>query len=265
VEVFSRSGIQNNNPIQESTQMIKFSYKHAAVFLFAALLAAGCQVAPEDPTDAQRAAEAAMDEARAAIARAEDPCTGTGEAGNYLRSAESAFGDQDFAEAERLASQAAAEAERAINECYCRLTGEKIDQIKKHTNLTSDQRNRLRNLERAYERGNCRDAYETARSMASEIAADTTTYRVVRGDSLWRISGRSEVYGDPYQWPLIYKKNTDKIQDADLIYPDQRLDIQTHPTESARDRATQHARTRGAWQLGRVEESDRRYLREARD
>jgi LysM repeat protein len=86
------------------------------------------------------------------------------------------------------------------------------------------------------------------------------TYEVVRGDSLWKISGRSSVYGNPYQWPLIYKSNAADIRDADLIFPGQRLSIQLEPSRADVDAAVNHARNRGAWELGRVENSDLRYL-----
>lgn len=92
-------------------------------------------------------------------------------------------------------------------------------------------------------------------------APTTMTYEVVRGDSLWRISGRSSVYGNPYQWPLIYKANAADIRDADLIYPGQRLTVELSPSQGDVDAAVRHARTRGAWELGRVEDSDVRYLR----
>lgn len=51
-------------------------------------------------------------------------------------------------------------------------------------------------------------------------------YTVVRGDYLWRISGKKNIYGDPYQWMRIYSYNRDQIKDADLIYPDQIFKIQ---------------------------------------
>ncbi len=45
-------------------------------------------------------------------------------------------------------------------------------------------------------------------------------YIVIRGDYLWKISKKSDIYGDPLQWVRIYSYNQDQIQDPDLIYPD---------------------------------------------
>lgn len=85
-------------------------------------------------------------------------------------------------------------------------------------------------------------------------------YEVARGDNLWDISGKPEVYGNPYQWPLIYKANSDKIKDADLIYPGQLFGIGTSPSAAEVSGAVQHAKTRGSWSIGVVEESDKAYL-----
>lgn len=86
------------------------------------------------------------------------------------------------------------------------------------------------------------------------------SYEVRVGDHLWGISGKGEIYGDPYRWPLIYKANTDQIEDADLIYPGQVLTIRRGNTPLEIDEAIRHARTRGAWTLGAVEDTDRAYL-----
>jgi len=56
-------------------------------------------------------------------------------------------------------------------------------------------------------------------------------YTVKPHDTLWDIAGRSTMYGDSFQWPLIFKTNRDKIQDPDLIYPQQ--DFEIHKTISA--------------------------------
>lgn len=99
---------------------------------------------------------------------------------------------------------------------------------------------------------------EARLSESQEMAMDS--YTVMRGDNLWNISGKSEIYGNPYQWPLIYKANRSKIKDADLIYPGQQLDIDRSASTADVDAAIEHARTRGAWSLGVVEDSDMAYL-----
>ncbi len=57
-------------------------------------------------------------------------------------------------------------------------------------------------------------------------AAVYTEYNVARGDYLWRISGKQDIYSDPYQWMRIYSYNRDQIKDPDLIYPNQVFKIQ---------------------------------------
>ncbi len=161
-------------------------------------------------------------------------------------------------EAER--ARAAAEEARRADQAAMAEARRLLAEAKKFTNLNSDQQGRLRDAERAIGSGEGRNALDSLKRLISELEAARTTYTVMRGDSLWRISGKSEVYGNPYQWPLIYKANTDKIQDADLIHPDQNLSITTHPRQGDVDMAVEHARNRGAWDIGRTEDSDRAYL-----
>ncbi len=87
------------------------------------------------------------------------------------------------------------------------------------------------------------------------------SYMVQRGDNLWNISARAEIYGNPYMWPLIFRANRDQIRDADLIFPGQRLAITRDDSRADVEAAIRHARTRGAWTLGVVEASDQEYLR----
>lgn len=86
------------------------------------------------------------------------------------------------------------------------------------------------------------------------------TYNVVRGDHLWGIASKPSIYGNPYQWPLIYKTNSDRIRDADLIHPGQVFTIDKDPSSRDANAAVRHARSRGAWSLGEIEDSDKRYL-----
>lgn len=86
------------------------------------------------------------------------------------------------------------------------------------------------------------------------------SYTVFSGDTLWGIAAMNNVYANPYQWPLIYRKNSDQIKDADLIYPGQVFSIDLSPSSSQVDAAIAHAKNRGAWSVGTVEASDRAYL-----
>ncbi len=95
---------------------------------------------------------------------------------------------------------------------------------------------------------------------AEERRTADGSYTVRRGDSLWAISARGEVYGNPYKWPLIFRANSNTIEDADLIFPGQDLSYPRDVSRSDEDAAVRHARTRGEWSLGRTEESDQRYL-----
>lgn len=94
----------------------------------------------------------------------------------------------------------------------------------------------------------------------SKAAMAMTSYNVVRGDHLWGISGKPTIYGNPYQWPLIFKANRDKIKDADVIEPGQVFAIEKNPSSADINAAVNHAKTRGSWQLGATERSDLGYL-----
>jgi len=86
------------------------------------------------------------------------------------------------------------------------------------------------------------------------------SYEVKRGDHLWGIASQPRIYGNPYAWPLIYKTNSAKIKDADLIYPGQNFEINRSASSSDMDAAVRHAKTRGAWKLGVTEATDTDYL-----
>lgn len=46
-----------------------------------------------------------------------------------------------------------------------------------------------------------------------------------RRDCLWRIAEYNDIYGDPYQWPKIWRRNRKLIQNPDLIFPGWQLVI----------------------------------------
>ena len=69
---------------------------------------------------------------------------------------------------------------------------------------------------------------------AKPVKDQTLHYTVKKNDTLWDIAGRSSVYGDSFQWPLLFKANRDKIQDPDLIYVKQ--DFEYHKNVDSADK-----------------------------
>ena len=100
---------------------------------------------------------------------------------------------------------------------------------------------------------------ETASTEMAEESPYLGGYLVVSGDNLWSIASQDSIYGNPFQWPLIYKANSGQIKDADLIFPGQYFYI---PKAKGSDRANaiEHAKNRGAWSIGETEASDLDYL-----
>jgi nucleoid-associated protein YgaU len=100
---------------------------------------------------------------------------------------------------------------------------------------------------------------DSGTAMAADDSPYLGGYLVVSGDNLWSIAAQDTIYGNPFQWPLIYKANSGQIKDADLIFAGQYFYI---PKARGAERAAaiEHAKNRGAWTLGETEASDLDYL-----
>jgi nucleoid-associated protein YgaU len=206
--------------------------KLAAVAIISSGLVVGC-ASTEEPAPAPEptqecptaAAKNAIYSAKIKLARAEKLGYAWRDTAKMIQDAEKAAAECDSEKAIALANKAAEQAEDAIAQAQAEAE---------------------------------RYAKEKA-AMEESTMTDAGSYTVVSGDNLWNISGQSAVYGNPYQWPLIYKANSDQIKDADLIFPGQEFTIPS-ATASEIDAAVEHAKTRGAWSIGAVEESDQNYL-----
>lgn len=203
-----------------------------SVALLSLGLITGC--ASTDEAADTISAEQAIADAKAANAEAKAANYEWRDTGKMITSAEQKLADGDEAAAIALANKAKAQAETAVAQ--------------------ADAENQK------FLNANAESASSDSSSSRGAMAGRVSSYSVVRGDNLWSISGKDEVYADPYQWPLIYKTNRDKIKDADLIHPGQVLDIDQNASASEIDAAVNHAKTRGAWSLGDAEQSDRDYL-----
>ncbi len=195
-------------------------------------LAAGCASTPEESAPDQATAEQAIADAKSANAQAKKMGAEWRDTGKIIESAEEALAAGDFAKAIELANEAQRQAENAMAQAKA-----------EEARLRAD--------------GTLTDASE---DMSAAVATGASQYEVEAGDNLWNISGKSEIYDNPYQWPLIYKANRDKINDADLIYAGQVFDIDRDASSADIDAAVTHAKTRGAWSVGVVEDTDKAYL-----
>jgi len=225
-------------------------------------LVAGCattpqeQPAPKGPSEAEQA----IDSAKSAIATAKSVKWIWRDTEKFLKKAEAAAASGDEATAIKLANKARGQAVEAVNQYYLEAAKVLYTQAGNASGLSDSQKSTLTAAGTAIGDAKGRKAYDMLNSLVTELRAASIKVEVARGDSLWSISGSSEVYNNPYQWPLIYKANRDQIKDADLIYPGQMLTVDRNPTAAEVESAVDHARNRGAWSIGVVEESDRNYL-----
>lgn len=63
------------------------------------------------------------------------------------------------------------------------------------------------------------------KKLEDEKASQNKEYSVVRGDCLWNIAKKKDIYGNPLAWPNIYKANRDQIKNPNLIFPKQSFKI----------------------------------------
>ncbi|MCJ7645720.1 LysM peptidoglycan-binding domain-containing protein [bacterium] len=159
----------------------------------------GCPKRPLIPPvdQAKRDAENAIATASEAINVALQAGADTTEAEALLEEARMAFADGDYATAISKAREAELSANKAREEALAKAKVEKR---------------------------------EEEIVMEEEVVEEAPKVYVVGTwerdrDCLWNIAKKPSIYGDPWKWKRIYKANTDKIKDPDLIYPGQRLTI----------------------------------------
>ncbi|MDH4274946.1 MAG: LysM peptidoglycan-binding domain-containing protein [Gammaproteobacteria bacterium] len=211
-------------------------------------------------------AEDSLNSARATLAQAKDTGANVESAEVSLRDATDAFTKGAFDKASMLATQAQQQAAQAHNQMQLDKAKALILVAQKsRKGLSGDDQILLRDAETAYDAGQGETALHHITALMNKNTVATTSgkverYVVVVGDSLWIISAKPEVYNDPYQWPLIYKANTDRIKDPDRVLPGWQLTIKHDYTQTEIREAIAHARHRGTWKLGKNEEADMKYL-----
>ena len=226
---------------------------------------AACATKPTPPPPPKKPSAATL----AAIAAAKKAVVSAQKVGCQTQSEQSLISEAlaaahakvpDNMKAQQLAGKARREADACTNSYWLGKAKAVLRKVKNYTNLNAHEQNELANGEADIENGRGRTAYDTLSRLLAELKAARTTYTVVRGNSLWAIAGKSSIYGNPFEWPLIYRSNSAKIRDPDLIFPNERLKIVLNPVRSAVKSAVHYARTRGPWRNGQALPKDRAWL-----
>lgn len=84
------------------------------------------------------------------------------------------------------------------------------------------------------------EAFVTAE--IERIAQPRSSYTVSEGELLWTIAKRTDIYSDPFLWPLLYQANRDQIKDPRKIYAGQTLSIPRNVSDEEREKARSMAK-----------------------
>ena len=121
-------------------------------------------------------------------------------------------------ELERLRQQITGLLRLSLEELYDRL--DEVEAIEERLGeMAADRRARLPEI--AAQLREVQGLLGRLRARAAQAKPKIELYTVIRGDYLWKIAGKPNIYADPYQWMRIYSFNRDEIRNPDLIFPDQ--------------------------------------------
>lgn len=220
------------------------------------------QPASKPTNTAKQSAAQAIAAAKSAYKEAEAKGFAWTPTGPLIGKAESAYKAGHYAKATSLANKAKAQADGSINQYYVAIGTRQLKRLEGMRGMMSSaQLKQLKQARHLYRDSKGKPLYDLTSQMLTEMKnAKRTSVTVSKGDTLWGIAGMSMVYGNPYEWPLIYKANANKIHDPDLIYPGENLSINQDPGQAAVSAAIDHAKHRGAWTLGQPTSGDLKYL-----
>ncbi len=111
---------------------------------------------------------------------------------------------------------------KAVNELDGKIKRKEGPKADRQTDLNALKTNKISALPEFYNKVH----NQMQKDLDNWVEAPTEiNYTVVKGDHLWGIAKKSEHYGNPFAWPVIYQANRDQIKNPDLIYPNQNFKI----------------------------------------
>ncbi len=139
-----------------------------------------------------------------------------------------------------------------------RAAQEALQQSYQFTGLTDTQLARQKAAEALLVQGQSGRALAALRQLNDELRTGNKAYVVQSGDSLWIISGKSEIYGNPWLWPLIWQNNLQVLPNPDRIASGQALRIKPNPTIEEVVKAVDYARAqtqRSQTRIGEIKDA----------
>lgn len=225
---------------------------------------AGCahKKPPPPPAKPSGATTQALANAEQCISQAQQLGVSVAQAQQTLDQAKKAAEVPNNAQAQSLAGQVCQETDSSMNQYYLAKARKLDSEARQYANLSSSEQSQLQQGESEIANSEGKQAYNTLSALMSEIKSNTTNYTVSKGDNLWNIAKKPSIYGNPFEWPLIYMANSQKIKDPDLIYPGQDFEVWLNPLKTEWKSASKYAKTRGPWRHGQALSKDHAWLQQ---
>jgi nucleoid-associated protein YgaU len=113
---------------------------------------------------------------------------------------------------------------------YLQLAQAELQKSYQYTGLNDAQVAQQKNAESLLVLGSGQAAYNALLQLNDQLKNGVKPYAVKRGDNLWIISARPEIYGNPWLWPLIWQNNLQVIPDPNRLSAGEQLKIRPNPT-----------------------------------
>jgi len=113
---------------------------------------------------------------------------------------------------------------------YLALAQQELQKSYQYTGLSDVQIAQQKNAESQLVLGAGQAAYKALVELNAQLKSGVKPYAIKRGDNLWIISAKPEIYGNPWLWPLIWQNNLQVIPDPNRLAAGQQLKIRPNPT-----------------------------------
>lgn len=175
-------------------------------------------------------ARTALAQATARVAEAQRERPDWIDADNLLTMARSAAVQGNSARVISLSRQAMNWADLALGGQSLAQANAQLQRLYTYTGLSDEQLERIKQAEAAVALNNGPGAFEITNALSQELQRSEKRHKVGKGESLWTISARPDIYSNPFLWPLIWQSNKETVKNPSSLRAGQVLKIRPNPT-----------------------------------